>query len=656
MERKRNVYLGMKPLAEARALLLDRFRGRTSLAAEDVPVADAVGRILAEPVYAKVSAPSYHGSAMDGIAVRARDTWGASELAPVDLDVGEGAVFVNTGEPMPAGLDAVIMIEHVQVVDGGRVRIEAPAFPWQHVRRVGEDIVATEMLFSRHHRVGPYSTGALLAGGLTRVKVLARPRVLLIPTGGEMVDPEDVGEGGLAPGAIIESNSTLLGKLVEARGGEYVRHEGVPDDVDRIADTIREAAKTFDMVLVIGGSSAGARDFTRTAIEGAGGEVFVHGVTVMPGKPTLLAEVDGTPVFGIPGYPVSAIVAFEELVAPALDAMQGVEGEKRRVVRATPTRKIASRLGMEELVRVRLGRVGDHVVATPLPRGAGTVTSITRADGIVRVGADLEGYRPDEEVAVELLRPLAEIERNLVAVGSHDLCLDVIDDLLHREQTGFSLSSSHVGSLAGLMALKQGRAHLAGSHLLDPEDGSYNASWVAKYLPGVPVRLVRLVEREQGLIVRKGNPKAIRGFEDLTRDDVTFMNRQGGSGTRVLLDYELARRDIAADAVAGYGTEEFTHMAVAVAVASGAADAGLGILSAAKALDLDFVPVTTESYDLIIAEEYFDTPAIRRLLEVIRSPEFALRVTELGGYGTERTGRPVGVWNGAAMERGDGGT
>jgi len=642
MNDKRNVYLDMKPLAAARALFLDRFDWSTALTAEDVTVSDAVGRVLSEPVYARQSAPTYHGAAMDGIAVRARDTYGASDIDPIDLTVGDGAVFVNTGEPVPEGRDAVVMIEQVQVLGDDRVRIEAPAFPWQHVRKVGEDIVATEMLFPRHHRIGPRCTGALLAGGVTSVAVVRKPRVLIIPTGGEMIDAEDVGEGGLAHGTIIESNSTVLGKLVEAHGGEFDRHRGVRDDADAIAALIRGATGDYDVVLVIGGSSAGARDFTRTAIERAGGDVMVHGVTMMPGKPTLLAAVAGKPVVGIPGYPVSAIIAFDELVAPALDLMQGVAGGGREVVAATPTRKIASKLGMEELVRVRLGRVGEHLVANPLPRGAGTVTSITQADGIVRVGADIEGFRPDEEIPVELLRPLAEIERNIVAVGSHDLSLDVIADLLHRQQTCLSLSSSHVGSLAGIMAIKNGRCHLAGAHLLDPEEGSYNTSYIAKHLGDVPVRLVNLVTREQGLMVLRGNPRAIAGFEDLTRDGITFINRQGGSGTRVLLDYELERRGVSAGDISGYETEEFTHMAVAVAVVSGAADVGLGVMSAARALDLDFVPVTSERYDLVIPEVFYDSPPLRRLLDVIRSPEFARRVEELGGYGTAQTGQEMG--------------
>ena len=642
MKHKRNVYLEMKPLAEARALFLDRFDWNTALATEELKVEDAVGRILAEPVYARLSAPTYHGAAMDGIAVRAQNTYGASDAAPVELAVGEDAVFVNTGEPIPAGKNAVIMIENVQILDDDRVSIEAPAFPWQHVRKVGEDIVATEMLFARHHRIGPYCTGALLAGGVYKVPVKRRPRILIIPTGGEMVDPGAIGQDKLEPGKIIESNSTVLGKLVEAHGGQYVRHQGIRDDADEIARVIRESTATYDVVMVIGGSSAGARDFTKIAIERAGGKVMVHGVTIMPGKPTLLAAVNDKPVVGIPGYPVSAIVAFEELVAPALERMLGGAGEGRQIVAATPTRKIASKLGMEELVRVRLGKVGDNLVATPLPRGAGTVTSITQADGIIRVGADLEGVRPDQRVEVELLRPLAEIERNIVVVGSHDLCLDVIADLLHQQQTGLSLSSSHVGSLAGIMAIKNGRCHLAGSHLLNPEDGSYNTSYIKKYLGEVPVKLVSLVERQQGLMVCAGNPRKIKGFEDLTRRDITFINRQGGSGTRVLLDYELDKRGISARGISGYETEEFTHMAVAVAVVSGAADAGLGVLSAARALGLDFIPVTSERYDLIIPEAFFENPSIQRLLEVIRSQEFARRVGELGGYSTQQTGQVLG--------------
>ncbi len=632
----RNVYLRMTGLAEARALMESRFPQR--LPGERVPVAMAVGRVLAEAVHARVSAPSYPGAAMDGFAVRSADTFGASQAGPRDLALQGGAHPVNTGEVMPEGCDAVIMIEHVQVLEGA-IRIEAPIFPWQHVRRVGEDIVATEMLFPRHHRIGPTCVGALMAGGIFEVPVVRRPRVLIIPTGAEIVSPENVDVNALRPGTIIEFNGTMLGKLVEASGGTYTLHAAIGDNLDHICETLLAAVRgPYDVVLVIGGSSAGSRDFTRAAAERVG-EVFVHGVTMMPGKPTVLADVEGKPVVGVPGYPVSAILCFEQFVAPALARMQGVSPARRPVEWAHPTRKIASKLGMDEFVRVRLGRVGDRLVATPLPRGAGTVTSFSQADGMLCIPADLEGVHPHEPVRVELLRPIEEIEQNVVAVGSHDLCLDVIADLLRARGSGVTLSSSHVGSLGGLRALRDGACHLAGAHLLDPTDGSYNVNFVRRYLPGVPVRLVHLVDREQGLAVPRGNPLGLRALADLVRPDVRFVNRQAGSGTRVLLDHLLGEAGIAATAIRGYPTEEYTHMAVAVAVLSGAADAGLCIGAAARALGLDFVPVATERYELVIPAAFLHHPGVQQVLDVIDSAAFHARARGLGGYDTARTGQ-----------------
>ena len=635
----RNVYLRMKPLDEARRLFLDRFDWGSMLPPEPVAVVDSVGRVLAEPVHARFSSPGYHASAMDGIAVRAEQTYGASEATPLELAVGEQTWFVNTGDVLPEGCDAVVMIEGVEQTAEDRVRIEAAVHPWQHVRRAGEDIVATEMLFARGHRITPVDTGALLAGGLLEVSVKRRPRVLILPTGVEMVAPEDVPPEGLPPGGIVEFNSTVLGKLVEEAGGQWVRGPRLPDDLDRIQAVISDAVQTrrVDAVLVIGGSSAGAKDFTRAAVAGAG-EVLVHGVTMMPGKPTVLGAVHERPVVGIPGYPVSAIVAFEQLVAPALAAMQGAPQPGRATVTASPTRKLASKLGMEEFVRVRLGRVGERLVAAPLPRGAGAITTITEADGFLRVPPDLEGVAAGEPVQVELLRPAAEVERTIVAVGSHDMSLDVLADLLRATAAGWRLSSSHVGSLGGLLALRRGVCHLAGSHLLDPDDGSYNARAVARYLPGVPVRRILLVRRDQGLIVRPGNPKAVTGLHDLVRDDLAFVNRQAGSGTRVLLDRELALRGVEPEAVPGYGVEEYTHLAVAVAVQSGAADTGLGIRAAARALGLDFVPVASERYELIVPEAHLGHEGVQRLLEVVGSAEFRSRVEALGGYDASASG------------------
>lgn len=637
----RNVYLKMKTLEEARRIVRERLVRLRDLAAERVPVPEAVGRVLAAPVFAAISAPSYHAAAMDGVAVKAEATYGASEGRPKELAVGRSAFFVNTGNVLPDGTDAVIMIENVQVKGEERVVIEAPAFPWQNVRRIGEDIVATELLFARHHRITPYCVGALLTGGVFSVPVLKKPHAVIIPTGSELVDWRRTPLADVRPGQVLETNSFVLGKLVEDGGGTYARAEAVADETSRIRAAVEAAVSGgCDCVLILGGSSAGAEDYARAVLEEIG-EVLVHGITIMPGKPAVVGVVGDTPVFGMPGYPVSAIIVFEQLVRPLLAALLRQPEPARETVTVTPTRKMASKLGLEEFVRVKLGEVGRRIVATPLPRGAGSITSITEADGIVRIPADTEGVNENAPVAAELLRPAAELRRTIVIVGSHDNSLDVLADQLKAAQAGFTLSSSHVGSMGGLMAVKRGACHLAGSHLLDPVDGSYNVSYIRQYLPGCPIKLVHLVYRENGLIVRRGNPKAIRGMPDLVRPDVTFINRQAGSGTRILLDYRLGQLGIEPAAIKGYDVEEFTHMSVAVAVSSGSADAGLGIYAAARALDLDFIPVVTEKYDLVIPAQHFASEPIQMLLGIVTSDEFKRRVEALGGYSTRSTGETI---------------
>lgn len=631
----------MKTLTEAKEILFNRFALTETLASETIQVPDAVGRVLSEPVTARLSSPNFHSAAMDGIVVKAESTFGASETKPKELVIGKDAFYINTGNVIPEGFNAVIMIEHINIIDENRIEIEAPAFPWQHVRKMGEDIVATELLFPHNHVITPYCVGALLSGGIFSVLVKKKPKVLIIPTGSELVDWRKTSVEKLEPGQILETNSFMLGKLVESFGGEYVRHEMVMDDPKKIKDAVYNAVQSdFNIVFTVGGSSAGSEDYSKRVITDLG-EVLIHGVTIMPGKPVIIGAINDKPVFGIPGYPVSAIVAFEQFVAPLLCMMLGVPEKERPLVQVEPTRKIASKLGMEEFVRVKLGKVGNRIVATQLPRGAGCITTITEADGIIRIPNHVEGLKDHEPVVAELLRPLSSINNTIVIVGSHDNTLDLLADRIKAGHNNLTLSSSHVGSMGGLMAIKKSACHLAGSHLLDEEDGSYNISYIKKYLPGMSIKLVNLVFRDQGLIVPQGNPKQIKGIEDLAREDITMMNRQAGSGTRILLDYSLKGLNINPGAIKGYENEEFTHMSVAVAVLSGTVDAGLGIYAAAKALNLDFIPVVTEEYDLVIPEEYFESKNIQILLETINSQEFKKAVKALGGYHTEKTGEII---------------
>ncbi|MBF0118326.1 MAG: molybdopterin biosynthesis protein [Desulfobacterales bacterium] len=635
----RNIYLNMKTLKEAKEILLKDCFFKSMLKKEEIEVFDSVGRVLSEPVTAKISSPNFHAAAMDGIAVKASSTFGAYPQNPKELTINKDAFYVNTGHVMPEGTDAVIMIENVNEIGVNRVEIDAPVFPWQYVRKVGEDIVATELLFPHNHTITPYCVGALLSGGIFKVMVKEKPKVLIIPTGSELVDPKKLEQpSNLKKGQVIESNSYVIAKLVETYGGSYVRNDIMKDDAEEIKKVVKRAADSYNMILIIGGSSAGSEDYAKAVIESLG-EILVHGVTIMPGKPVVMGKINNIPVFGVPGYPVSAIIAFENFIGPMICKMLGTIEPEREKVQVEPTRKISSKLGIEEFLRVKLGLVGNRIVATPLPRGAGNITTITEADGIIKIPNNVEGLKDFEPVEAELLKPLSSIKNTIVVVGSHDNTIDVLEDEIRGAIGHITVSSSNVGSMGGLMAIKRGVCHVAGSHLLDESDGSYNISYIKKHLPDIKVKVVNLVLRDQGLIIPKGNPKGIRGIEDLSRKDITFINRQVGSGTRILLDYKLKELKINPSTINGYPNEEVTHMSVAVAVLSGTANVGLGIFAAAKALNLDFIPVVTEQYDLVIPERYFETENIKALLDVINTGKFKKRVEELGGYHTNKTGQ-----------------
>ncbi len=641
MNSKRNIYLKKKTLAEARQILLEHFPSPEILSSESVEVTDAVGRVLAEPVFAKISSPNFHAAAMDGVAVRAQDTFGASETRSKRLVVNKEAFFVNTGHVLPEGTNAVIMIEDVNIIDNDHLEIEGPAFPWQHVRKMGEDIVATELLFPQNHMITPYCVGALISGGVYSVNVKKRPEILIIPTGSELVDWRNISPEQLKPGQVLETNSFVLGKLAEACGAKFTRHKEVMDDVEHIKTVVKNAIQEgFHIILTIGGSSAGSEDYSNPVISDLG-KILVHGITMMPGKPLIIGDINNQPAFGIPGFPVSAILAFEQFVAPLVRKMLNQPEIERSSAKVYPTRKIASKLGVEEFIRVKLGQVGERIVATSLPRGAGMITSITHADGIIRISNNSEGIDENEPVSAELLRPLSSIKNTIVVVGSHDNSLDILANQLKATHSQLTLSSSHVGSMGGLMAIKRGVCHLAGSHLLDIRDGSYNISYIKRYLPGISVKLINLVFREQGIMVLPGNPKGIKGIEDLGRDDVAIINRQKGSGTRILLDYRLEQLGIDPAGIKGYENDEFTHMSVAAAVLSGRADLGLGIFAAAKALGLDFIPVVTEQYDLVIPTLFFETKNIQILIDTIKTNEFKSQVEALGGYDTRMTGEEI---------------
>jgi putative molybdopterin biosynthesis protein len=663
---QRGIYLQDIPLDEAWARLsaaLQQVDRWGPLPGEWLPLDQALGRVTAEPVWARLSAPHYHASAMDGYAIRAADTASASDNQPVHMALGGTgpARYVDTGDPLPTWADAVIPIENIQLIGApgsaspAAIELRASVAPWSHVRPMGEDIVATELVLPANHTLRPVDLGAMAAAGHARARVRRQPRVAVIPTGTELVPAGSP----VKPGDIIEFNSLVLAAQVAQWGGRAERLEILPDDFERICAAVAGAAGTHDLVLLNAGSSAGSEDFSARVVDTLG-TLLVHGVAARPGHPVILGLVrpasapaeapPSVPIIGVPGYPVSAALTGEIFVQPLLARWLGQAPLPAPEIEAVMTRKVLSPLGDDEYMRVTVGQVGARVVATPLARGAGVISSLVRADGLVVIPRHHEGLNAGDRVRVRLYRPAAEIAHTIVAIGSHDLCLDLMAQRLAEQGAGQAggatrLASANVGSQGGLVALARGEAHLAGCHLLDPQTGEYNLSAIQRYLPGVPVMLIRLAGRDQGLMVARGNPRGLRTLADVARPGITYVNRQRGAGTRVLLDFEIGKIGLAPEEIHGYEREEFTHLAVAAAVASGMADCGLGIAAAAAALELDFLPLFKESYDLVIPQEHYRAPLLRPLLGLLSDPSFQREVAAMPGYDVRHMGQVIAEIN-----------
>jgi putative molybdopterin biosynthesis protein len=673
-----SVYLHDIPLPQAQARLqqalqeagLWRLRG-----VEIIPLDEnALGRVTTEPVWAKISSPHYHASAMDGFAVRAEGTSGAQPSTPVQLSVmsdqsSPQAQYVDTGDPLPEWANAVIPIENVESLDEEgqitsairqpvSIRIRASVVPWSHVRPLGEDIVATQLVLSAGHVLRPVDLGAIAAAGHSEIKVARKPKVAILPTGTELVP---IGSK-LRGGDILEYNSLVLAAQIKSMGGEPTRFPIIKDDFELICERVQDAARDHDLILLNAGSSAGREDFSARVIAKLG-TLLVHGVAVRPGHPVILGFVnrksqivnrkskaetasgtnaprnDMIPIIGVPGYPVSAALTMDIFVEPIIAKWLGRRPRELPTASATLTRKLVSPAGDDDYVRVVVGKVGDRLLAAPLSRGAGVITSLVQADGLALIPSGTQGIEAGETIQVHLYRSQAEIEKTILSIGSHDLTLDLMAQFLSEHDR--RLVSANVGSQGGLLALRRAEAHLAGSHLLDTESGEYNISYIRRYMPNIPVRVVALAERAQGLIIKQGNPKGIKSLGDLAKPQIQFVNRQRGAGTRVLLDYHLKLMTIQQDSIVGYSQEEYTHLGVAAAVASGRADCGLGIAAAAQALGLDFIPLFQERYDLVVPKAHAESDLLAPLFGLLVDSAFREAVSQLMGYDVSVMGTTI---------------
>jgi putative molybdopterin biosynthesis protein len=636
---KQNIYVRNTVLAEARRIwkeTLEKHGFYTRIPVETVKVDDSLGRITAHPIFARRSSPSYNAAAMDGIAVRFSDLSSATEAAPVRLKK-EQYIPVNTGNAIPEGFNAVVMIEDVHQVDENTVELHMPATPWQHVRTIGEDLVATELILPEGHRIRPIDQGAMLATGVTEIEVRCPPKGHVIPTGSELIQPDQAPKAG----NIIEFNSRILAGYLNEWGCVATRGLPVLDDPEQLRETIKAAARTNDIVILNAGASAGTRDYSARVLADVG-EVIIHGVAIKPGKPVILAMVGDTPVIGLPGYPVSALLTMRLFVREMIYDFLALPLPEPQMIEAVMSRPLHSAMGVDQFVQITLGRVGETLMATPSGKGAGVVMSLVRGDGLLTIPTGSEGVGAGERVQIELLRSRNDIDSTLVFIGSHDNILDLLANQLHRRRPIVRISSAHVGSMGGIMAIRRGEAHIAGTHLLDEETGEYNISFIRRFLKDIPLQLVNLCYREQGLIVPPGNPKNIQGFRDLAEHGHIFINRQNGAGTRLLTDKILAEEGIDPANILGYGHEEYTHMSVAAAVANNSVDAGLGIRAAANALGLGFVPVAEERYDLVIPKPLSEENKVKTVLELIRTDGgFHDTILSLGGYNLRDCGKVI---------------
>ncbi len=649
-----SVYLHDIPLSQAKEKFAEAINlaGRWKLLEkETIPLDEfSIGRVLAEPIWAKISSPHYHASAMDGFAIWAADTIGAMQTAPLNMKVGQQAQYVDTGDPLPAGFNAVIMIENTEPLDDEErpasnprqpefIRIREAIPPWKNVRPMGEDMVATQLVLPAGHTLRPVDLGAIAGSGHTDIIVSRKPRVAILPTGTELVE---IGTK-VEDGDIIEYNSLVMAAQIRSWGGEAVRFPITIDKLDLIAEEVIKAAETSDLVLLNAGSSAGSEDFSASVVEKLG-QLLVHGVAVRPGHPVILGMInreDGSqvPIIGVPGYPVSAALTGEIFIEPLIAIWLGRSPMVMDQIEGELTRKVTSPGGDDDYMRVVVGQVGDRMLVAPLNRGAGVISSLVRADGLVLMPAGSQGKSAGDKVKVNLYRNRTELEKTIFVVGSHDLTIDLLAQYL--SQYDRRLTSSNVGSLGGLIALKRDEAHFAGAHLLDPETGTYNWPYIDQYLPKTPVKVISLVNRQQGLILPQGNPNNIQELEDIVNDDLRFVNRQRGAGTRILLDYHLGLKNIDPEKVSGYDQEEYTHLGVAAAVASGRADCGLGIAAAAEALSLEFIPLFEERYDLIIPEKYLESDLILPLFDVLERQDIKVDIEKLSGYDTSLMGKEI---------------
>ena len=660
MTSERKVFRELQSLEKANAVFWSAYKQHSFT--ERVSIENALGRVIAEDVFSSVDVPGFDRAAMDGFAVTAEDTFHADEQHPVKLRVlgqveagdpgaysaskGE-ALEIATGAPIPKGTDSVVMVEYTRRNGSGLLVFRGVA-PGENVTGAGSDIMTGELLLRKFQTITPREVGLLAASGAAQVLVFRKPRVAIFSTGNELVKPGEA----LGFAKIYDTNGPAVSASVVECGGEPDFHGILPDDYSRVKEELNSALKGAEVIISSGSTSSGPGDLFYRAVDELGEPgVLVHGLTLKPGKPALIGLVDGKPIFGLPGYPTSALMIFHVLVAPIIRRLANTLESSPVKVEAMSPMKFFKARGRRELLPVQLiTQANGGLIAYPMQSGSGAVSAFAMADGFADLPENQEYIDEGEKMDIQLFgRELAPA--SLVAIGSHCIGVDIAFAMMTEDEPNFLGRTINVGSMGGFNAIKRREADIAGVHLQDEKTGEYNTPFLTTFGLEQSAVLVRGYDREQGLIVKRGNPKKVKRVEDLLRDDISFINRNKGSGTRLLIDRHLTQiassrgtdLENLTKRIQGYGYEAKSHSAVASAVKNDRADVGFGIKTAAAISGLDFIKLDDEKYDFLVAKERMDKKSIKTFIKLLQSKEFsaALRENAPGLTPNDESGRII---------------
>jgi putative molybdopterin biosynthesis protein len=599
---------------------------------EVISVKDALMRLTAEPIFAKKSVPNYVSSAMDGVAVKSANTRAASEKSPLKLTEGEDYFWLNTGECLPQGFDAVVMAEFVREISPNEVEIYSPVAPFENVRLLGEDCEFNEMIYTSNHLLIPEDLSFLLSAGVESVAVYKKPRVVIIPTGSEIVEEVNTNLEGKIP----ETNSYFITNELGLLGAEVQVSEVVPDDPKIISEKFKSLSGNFDFIVSIAGSSKGSRDFTAHFLE-ENGMLLVHGVNMRPGKPIILGFFDGVPFVGLPGYPQAAFNDLEYFVLPYISRWTGIHSPEYTKINASLALRVVCVPGEKHIYHGITGKVSGKYWFYPLKNLSSAISSITKSNSKIVISRSIEGINEGENIEIYVKKQMETIDNNIIFAGSHDLLIDIIAELM-KVNFGKEISVFSLGSLLGLETLRKKRSHFTGIHMLDEKTGEYNVPFLKDFSKDA-FTLINLSYRSQGLIVKKGNPRHIKSLKSLILEDIKFVNRQKGSGTRILLEYLLKKEAIDKNLIKGFDDIEYTHLGVGAKIYYGLADVGVGIRAVVDAFELDFIPLCEERYDLLFSNDFLDNN--KEILTIIKSSDFKAKVNEFSGYDLRDSGKEV---------------